>query len=189
MSLHIYIVLETVCLKQYDHVSILDDIVLTRVSYLCRLILHPPLLSFLISSCMFFSVGTVSFRAFSTYLAVLTFSLHLFLQLSLSLPCLRPRPNPSRCNFFFPSPHWSSCFSPSFSIQFNSTYVISERAKRRIAKTNRIFSLFFLIFFYIPLPPCVRLSAQVCGSLCLMPAFGVIAIGVLGGGQSRCRWD
>lgn len=164
-SLYIYIVLETVCLKQYDHVSILDDIVLTRVSYLCRLILHPPLLSFLISSCMFFSVGTVSFRAFSTYLAVLTFSLHLFLQLSLSLPCLRPRPNPSRCNFFspLPSPHWSSCFSPSFSIQFNSTYVISERAKRRIAKTNRIFSL----FFFTSLSPHAFVSRPRCVVVCV----------------------
>lgn len=122
--------------------------------------------------------------SFSTYLAVLTFFSSSFPSALSFFPFLRPRPNPSRCNFFFPSPHWSSCFSPSFSIQFNSTYVISERAKRRIAKTNRIF-----FFFYIHLPPCVRLSAQVCGSLCLMPAFGVIAIGVLGGGQSRCRWD
>lgn len=143
------IVLETVCLKQYDHVSILDDIVLTRVSYLCRLILHPPLLSFLISSCMFFSVGTVSFRAFSTYLPVLTFSLHLFLQLSLSLPCLRPRPNPSRCNFFSPLPT-----DPPASLllfQFNSirhTLLVSEPNAELPKQIES-----FLFFFLHPSPP------------------------------------
>lgn len=77
---------------------------------------------------------------------------------------------------------------PSFLLLFQFT---SIRHALLVSETNAELpkQIYFFSLLYITLSPCVCVSAQVCGSLCLMPGFGVIAVRVLGGSQSRCRWD
>lgn len=86
-------------------------------------------------------------------------------------------PNPSWCHFLS---YFLLLLFLSNSI--HSLCVISEPDKRR--KRNM-----WMFVYGVPLPVYASVSAQVCGSLCLMPVFGVIAIRVLGNGQSCCRWD
>lgn len=66
---------------------------------------------------------------------------------------------------------------------FKNSCITGKCDKQRISKTK--INIFTSLFPYI----CLCLLAQVYRSLSLTPVFEVIAVRVLGGGQSHCRWD
>lgn len=165
-SLHIHIVLETVCLKQYDHVSILDDIVLTRVSYLCRLILHPPFCLFLFhlvcfsASVRFHSVLFLRISRFWRSLFIFSFNSLFLYRVSVLVQI------PHAVIFFPPLPT-----DPPASLllfQFNSirhTLLVSE-PNAELPKQIESF-LFFLKFFFTSLSPHVFVSRPRCVVVCV----------------------